>query len=596
MRLKQLTIGNFGLYSEPMTVNWPDRGLILVTAQNHDSPSMGANACGKSTLAEAIGWLFYGRTARGVRGRTPTHWGSDGDPDVVLDTGKEKITRLFGPERLSIDGIDIDSGEEWLGLTPDEFATAVCIPQAFRSFIDMTPAQRMALLSPSLNLERWDAAAAVAKKEAYDRRARWQWLSRAVDRHAAAKGEVERQLELAKPSTKQFLSESDRCREVIRIAGEIEAAAEALAKKYEDRAVLASGKVEAWTVRASELDEKIIDLRTDLRSKEQEIIAIESDIKANKEKTGKIRKGEGDCPVCRRPWLRPDRHRLVQAMRDDRDLQQASLKHATLRRDLLAKRLKNTETKRANYTAKAAAAVSRVDEHRLKARQAARRASKAAGDRREAETMLGSAEAEERRTSDLRARHEELGYRLVQAGSLARGARLDTQSAETWQGHFGRLKLWAANAALASLSQHATGLLGRLGMPGWRLEFASSRQGARTEIAGLVASVYMPGDDTPVSENAWSGGERQRLRVVTADAISQFILAQREVDIRFEIWDEPLSALSTEGVASLLSYLKEKAADKLVVVIDHRVEHADAFDATLTIHREDDGIRAVEWS
>jgi len=59
MRLLELTIHNFRGFGKAAEVIRLDRDLILI---------FGPNGFGKTSIAEAIEWLFYGSTKRRVQG------------------------------------------------------------------------------------------------------------------------------------------------------------------------------------------------------------------------------------------------------------------------------------------------------------------------------------------------------------------------------------------------------------------------------------------------------------------------------------------------------------------------------------------------
>lgn len=50
------------------TFNLEDRGLVLIQGANHDDTSADSNGSGKSSIADALCWCWFGITARGVTG------------------------------------------------------------------------------------------------------------------------------------------------------------------------------------------------------------------------------------------------------------------------------------------------------------------------------------------------------------------------------------------------------------------------------------------------------------------------------------------------------------------------------------------------
>lgn len=67
MKFLDLTIKNFLTVGEGK-VNLDNRGLILIQGANEDDPSASSNGAGKSSVVDALCWVLFGTTARGVSG------------------------------------------------------------------------------------------------------------------------------------------------------------------------------------------------------------------------------------------------------------------------------------------------------------------------------------------------------------------------------------------------------------------------------------------------------------------------------------------------------------------------------------------------
>jgi DNA repair exonuclease SbcCD ATPase subunit len=67
MRFGNLVIKNF-LSIKEATVNLTSRGLVLIEGKNLDDSSARSNGAGKSSIADALCWCLFGKTARGVSG------------------------------------------------------------------------------------------------------------------------------------------------------------------------------------------------------------------------------------------------------------------------------------------------------------------------------------------------------------------------------------------------------------------------------------------------------------------------------------------------------------------------------------------------
>ena len=77
MKFPKLTIHNF-LAITDAEINLSDRGLIAIQGDNKADTSANSNGCGKSSIADALSWCWFGVTARGVSG-----------DDVINDDAKK---------------------------------------------------------------------------------------------------------------------------------------------------------------------------------------------------------------------------------------------------------------------------------------------------------------------------------------------------------------------------------------------------------------------------------------------------------------------------------------------------------------------------
>ena len=84
MKLERLTIKNFlGIGWADLEFNRP--GITLIEGMNHDSPTSISNGSGKSSLFEALYWVLYGKTKRGLNGE-----------DVINNRAKKNcVVELF---------------------------------------------------------------------------------------------------------------------------------------------------------------------------------------------------------------------------------------------------------------------------------------------------------------------------------------------------------------------------------------------------------------------------------------------------------------------------------------------------------------------
>jgi len=142
------------------------------------------------------------------------------------------------------------------------------------------------------------------------------------------------------------------------------------------------------------------------------------------------------------------------------------------------------------------------------------------------------------------------------------------------------------------LELEANAALHSLGLEDWRMQFDVERETKAGGVTrGFTVLVESPESDGAVPWEAWSGGESQRLRIACAIGLSNLILAQRGVDFDLELWDEPSSWLTEEGVESLLQLLADRAREsrRKVIVADHRALGFGGFSRTVLVEQGKEG-------
>ena len=68
MDFLKLKITNFLAIGDAPELSLKDKGLVLIQGQNEDDTSANSNGVGKSSIVDALCWVLYGETARGVSG------------------------------------------------------------------------------------------------------------------------------------------------------------------------------------------------------------------------------------------------------------------------------------------------------------------------------------------------------------------------------------------------------------------------------------------------------------------------------------------------------------------------------------------------
>jgi DNA repair exonuclease SbcCD ATPase subunit len=120
MELKTLRIKNFlGIgYAE---VNFDKKGLTLIEGKNNDSPSSISNGAGKSSIFEALFWVLFGKTKRGLTGNDVINRTAKKNCVVDLEFDDYAITRTRKEDdlgtTLKLWQRNPDGPEPWMELT-----------------------------------------------------------------------------------------------------------------------------------------------------------------------------------------------------------------------------------------------------------------------------------------------------------------------------------------------------------------------------------------------------------------------------------------------------------------------------------------------
>ena len=159
--IHQIWLDNFKSFRGKHTFRFPEEtGLYFVTGKNEDSPRLGANGIGKSTLLDAIYWCLYGRTLRGLKANDVITWDEKTcTVSLTMQVGEIpfKVTRGQSPNYLSIDGVKVEQEavNDLIRLTPEAFVYGVMLPQFGQSFFELKPADKLTLFSQIMGLDYW---------------------------------------------------------------------------------------------------------------------------------------------------------------------------------------------------------------------------------------------------------------------------------------------------------------------------------------------------------------------------------------------------------------------------------------------------------
>lgn len=608
LQFDYLEVGPFKSFLEKQTLHFSEfgSGVHFVSGVNRVEPRLGSNGAGKSSLWDALVWCLFGRTVHGLQGPDVKPWGKD---TVVVEVGfscngnPHDIRRTIKPNLTTLDGKETNQDEidRILGMHYDTFLHTIVMGQSMPLFFDLAPRDKMELLSTVLRLDRWDdradkaadkaklLALEVAKIER-ERAGAKQSIAELGELLASLKTDVE-QWEKAR---QKLLTETDR--EIRKINGDLDRAElslndvdleldgaetelRALATQFE-KASLELDKANLAYVQADEADKSNRSACLELKNK---MAAL----------------GESDkCDMC------------GQSLRGTSlEKHRKQLKEALGKREAVVKKGIDAKVCEAVDDAQALVTRTRADllEFKRKA-DAARdlvltrtsRVMELKGTLSGAKTALARIEGED---NPHQIASTAMRKRLVLIKSEAKDIEEDWTA---WTAKFERTKYWVKgfrdvrlhllSEFMQELEVATNSMIDEVGLYGWEVRFDIEKETkAGTLKRGLSTEIYKPGFKAPCRWESYSGGEGQRLRLISALALSEVLLRHAGVLCDMEVLDEPTRHLSTAGVRDLADYLCQRAYDqrKSIWLVDHQAIESAKFRSGLAIERGKHGARIV---
>ena len=181
MRFKELRITNFKAFKKTQRFVFPSKpGLYFMQGLNESEPRLGSNGAGKTTIWDALCWVLYGKTPKGLKSGDVCNWeagkGAIVELDVEVGDGHITVVRQWSPIKCFIrwpDGTEEDMGKEqetpWLPYA--QFLHCQLMAQNQPMFLDMKPEPQAALFAEVLQLDQWlgFAQAALRYVASYDK-------------------------------------------------------------------------------------------------------------------------------------------------------------------------------------------------------------------------------------------------------------------------------------------------------------------------------------------------------------------------------------------------------------------------------------------
>lgn len=613
MIFESLTLCGIKSFREKQTFYFPSGiGLFFMFGENTLEPYLGSNGTGKSSTWDGLFWVLYGKTLRGLRAGDVRSWRSKGpyyaNLSFVDDNGNSHdLYRSMDPNSLLLDGTEI-SQEDLSGIIKVPFESSlysVVFGQKNSKFFDLKPAEALKLFTEILELDVWlERSDRASKKfsELSNSRSELQGF------FSETKGKVEaleEGLEGYSQHSKTWAREQkkkikDKAKELRNNKKKVVYYEEALSKIEQHKESL-DDNVGRISANRDAVQQRIGILTTHVESFSRQIgeaLGRQEVAKKNYthfrrfHNTGRTNK----CGVCLQPITEEHFNRRLMVLK--KEWREAGKPVAGLvdKRDKYQDELKDRkrELKKIDRKYQSCQGESReVDrdkeraEHNLSVYK-----NREEDDKKQLEGLKQESSPFDQMSTSAK---EELALLKRKLGLFKRQLQYhekEMQFAKYWVKGFKEVRLFLISEFLSQFEIEANNCLSRLGMEDWLLSFeVETATKSNTIKKGFSVFVDSPYNETPVPWESWSGGEAQRLTLSGSIGLSDLILNRYEASSNIEVWDEPSSWLSEEGIRDLLNTLfqRSRQENKQIWVTDQRFLEYGDFDGMVTVVKDKKG-------
>lgn len=595
------TLSDFKAFSGQHSLALDLPGVTFVRGENLIAERLGANGAAKSSLWDALCWCLFGRTPDDLRNPDVIPWSGSGNPKVAvkvrIESKERVITRTISPNKLLLDGEEIGQDEvEALGMSFDLFTNTILLAQGQPLFFDLQPKDKMDLFSNTMRLDRWDVRAKAADVAACEAEADLVDFDSEKRGFESALAEVERVLTTTKAQSATWVAEQRKStRDVVEKRKQLQG-------EYDKKDKQLAGailKLDGVGAELTSLDKEYRKQQDDLSKLNTALTIAKIRVEEGKEKAEEIRKALRElgqtriCPTCRQPVKAANlgehkAHLEEKLAQFETNIKAGVPKKLVQNIAVLEKRIADTLSYAQSFQAKHSS--SENERNRLQPEVATLKAQLQELQR----VIKDGAEANPytKQLADLQKRQKELNEDMLSCDKDIAEASRRAERNKFWVKGFKDIKLQLIEEVLEELELVTNSMIEEVGLVGWEVKYDIERETKSGTIQrALHVQIRSPQSKGFVKWKSWSGGEKQRLRLVGALALSDVLLAHAGVEANLEILDEPALYWSTEGVQELCGFLAERARQtkRSIYYIEHQAVESTHFSNTLTVVHDKDG-------
>lgn len=572
-------------------------GVTYIIGENQVSARLEGNGAAKTTIWDALVWCLFGRTPLGLRNNDVKPW-LGGKPCVLVEIKVgdrvRVVQRVATSNGFTIDGEVAPAISEVLPMSFELFTNTILLPQEKPLFFDRSPGDKMELFSETLGLDRWDIRSAAAGKAAGEAEQR---VSRYLTERQSIEGvleELEALLEAARKTSREWQDAAQKRTTASKseladlrkqlttrdqelsgaILAEDGALTEARAstasthKLHSDRGQVMA-RLEGASARAGVAQTHIEELDTELEQLEGAV-----------------------CPTCGQTvkpanLAKHKRH----AMERRAELQNALLDDLKLVTTLRVEnarcqqKLRQAEADIDTFTQKANEAEDKIIRLRSLVAELTQKIETARCVKEEANPYLAQ-------VSELVTRRRELRVDLNEVKSDLEAVQQLMEQSQFWVKGFKDIKLQLIDEVLGELELSANSMIEEVGLEDWEIRFDIDRESKSGSIKRMInVQIRSPESKEFVRWESWSGGERQRLRLIGSLALADVLLSYAGIETNLEVLDEPAVYWSGEGVQELCAFLAARAKEqkKSIMYIEHNTVESTYFTDVVRVVKDRKG-------
>lgn len=605
MRFKfsKVYIQNFKAVREKQVLDLTSRpaGLHYVKGVNEIEPQLGSNGAGKSTIWDAVCWCLYGKTPEGLRNPDVKPWSGEKKTRVKVvlfrDGKKFIVQRTANPNSIILNGEDV--GQETIDrrfLSYAVFTHTVLLGQGRPLFLDLRPNEKLELFTELLDLDKWDVRSKTAMEESSfleseisnlhsslssSRLLVREWKTSVVDLESQSE-EWESKTKDKRLDMKRTIDKTSKELKDVKI--ELRSQTEVLERR---RGLVLK------TLKALEAEEavlsKIEDRQTELGST---IGKAQSELRRLVKQLDSLKTSK-TCPTCGQRVKKDD---LVSHKKElTRDIgKQEKIIDETSKELNKLKSVKIQKKKIKVLSSKLEDLEDKIDP--LESRVSSLKIRKISIQSKLEHFSNHTSEDVNPYTKQIRELRSKLKKEFSSIKDLKEtisklSSRLKRVS--FWIKGFKACRLYALEEVLEELRIVTAAIGTEFGLSDWVMDFQVEKETKSGSVQrGLMVTVQPPSSGKTIRWESFSGGERQRLRLIGSLALSEVLLNHAGLDIDFEILDEPTRHLSTEGVLDLIEFLPARAQrlHRKTFYTDHQAIESSNFNSTVTVVRNHKGV------